>query len=170
MSRAPARLRGAAAGLLTAALTLAAHSYGGGSVPGGASAVALVLIAAVVGAVTSALPRTDRLPVLVAVLGAGQVIGHAVLSAHGHPHTSPPAAAMAAAHVLAVVAGAVLIESAARLCLALSTALRVFRSRDFPPAVAPVTTAVRSVDHPLRSTLLLAFSLSHRGPPVAGYR
>ncbi|WP_260755845.1 hypothetical protein [Mycobacterium sp. SMC-8] len=170
MSRGPARLRGAAAGLLTAALTLAAHSAGGGLLPVGASAVQLVLVAAVVAAVTSAVPRTDRLPVLVGVLGAGQVIGHAVLSVHGHPHSAPPASAMAAAHILAVVVGAVLIEMAARLCLALSTVLRIFRSRGVAAPAAATTTAVRTVDHPLRSTLLLAFSMSHRGPPVTAHR
>jgi hypothetical protein len=167
LSRAPARLRGAAAGLLTAALTLAAHSVGGGVVPAGASTVQLALIATIVGALASAMPRADGVPVLMSVLGAGQRAGHAALAAQHHTHAAPPAWAMLSAHTLAVGIGAVLIVAGARLCRALSAVVRVVGARTLPTPAAPGNVAARFVEHPMRSALLLACSKSHRGPPVA---
>ncbi|WNG87361.1 hypothetical protein C6A87_027070 [Mycobacterium sp. ITM-2016-00317] len=167
MSGAPARLRGAAAGLLTAALTLAAHSVGGGVVPAGASTVLLALIAVMVAALASTIPRADGVPVLVSLLGAGQLAGHATLAAQHHTHAAPPAWAMASAHTLAVLIGAALIVAGARLCRALSAAVRLVRARSLPSPAARGNVAARFAEHPMRSALLLACSMSHRGPPVA---
>jgi hypothetical protein len=77
---------------------------------------------------------------------------------------------MVLAHLIAITCGAALIATAEYLCSALS---RAVRAAD-PPAPLPVTgaptPAFRDADQPLRSALLLAASMSHRGPPVGAVR
>lgn len=174
MSPAPARLRGTAAGLLTAALTLAAHSVGGGALPVGASAIQLLVIAAVVGGLAT---RTSRNTpsrarvawVMGALLAAGQLVGHGVLAAHGDHHgiaAEAPTWAMVAAHVGATVVGASLISAGDHLCRALSRVLRKTARHGAYPAIAPQSVARPSADQPMRAELLLASSVSHRGPPA----
>lgn len=172
MSRVPnpaAPLRGSAAGLLTAALAVAAHGVAGG-VPTGAGIAQLAVLAATVGALATTIVRAADARVLLALLAAGQLLGHVMLDGTGHAHASsaaPPAAAMLVAHLAAIAAGAVLIAAGDRLCRAVSRAVRAaVRSICLPPAARPVV-AMGSADQPLRSALLLAASLSHRGPPVS---
>ncbi|HKP42355.1 hypothetical protein [Mycobacterium sp.] len=173
MSRVPnpaARLRGSAAGLLTAALAVAAHGIGGGAVPTGAASAQLVVLAAAIGALAATIARAADARVLLCLLAAGQLLGHVMLDAAGHAHTpsaAPPAAVMLAAHLTAIAAGAVLIAAGDRLCRAVSRAVQAaVRSICVPPA-APTVVAMRGADQPLRSALLLAASVSHRGPPVS---
>jgi hypothetical protein len=73
---------------------------------------------------------------------------------------------MLAAHLVAIAVGALLIASGERLCRAL---LRVVRAvvRVVHAVFAPPAVRARHVDQPLRSALLLAASVSHRGPPVS---
>lgn len=171
MSKAPARLRGSAAGLLTAALTLAAHSVGGGELPLGVTAIQLLVIAAAVGGLASSSARAGDARVLGALLAAGQVAGHAVLAVHGDHHgTGAPPWAMVAAHVGATVAAASLIGVGDRLCRALSQAIRASAPSAPPPVSAAGTAALRTADQPMRAALVLASSISHRGPPVAESR
>ncbi|WP_299556488.1 hypothetical protein [uncultured Mycolicibacterium sp.] len=161
------RARGGAAGALTAALAVAAHGAADGAPPSGAAAVLLALVAASVGALVAAWPRSAHPPVLVVLLGAGQLAGHATLGLVAHARTGPgvPAWVMAAAHVAAVLAGALLITVGDRLAAALSRTVRTL----LPPARVPVAPAPpsppRAADQPLRA-LLLACSVSHRGPPA----
>jgi hypothetical protein len=168
-----ARLRGTAAGLLTAALAVAAHSVGSGALPTGAIVAQLGVLAATVGALAATIARAADARVLVCLLAAGQLCGHVMLSAVGHSHavtTAPPAAAMLVAHVVAVGAGAFLIATSDRLCRAVSRAVRAaVRIVAAPVAVAPVVV-IGQADQPLRSALLLAASVSHRGPPFSRYR
>jgi hypothetical protein len=165
-----ARLRGTAAGLLTAALAVAAHSVGSGTPPTGAVVAQLAVLAATVGALAACTARAADARVLLGLLAAGQLTGHVILSAVGHSHattTAPPAAVMLAAHVVAVGAGALLIAASDRLCRAMSRAVRAaVRIIAAPVAVAPVVL-VGGADQPLRSSLLLAASVSHRGPPAS---
>ena len=122
------RLRGTAAGLLTAALAVAAHSVGSGAPPTGAVVAQLAVLAATVGALAATIARAADARVLLGLLAAGQLCGHVILSAVGHTHaaaTAPPAAAMLVAHVVAVGAGALLIATSDRLCRAVSRAVRV---------------------------------------------
>lgn len=165
-----ALLRGGAAALLTAALTLAAHALGGGGLPSGPAAVQLVLVAATVGATATALPRTGDVRLMALLLAAGQLAGHGILSAAAHhAHADPaPRWAMAAAHLAAVLVGAALISAGDRLCRALSRVVRRTLVRIPPPVSAAPAAAVGGADQPLFSSLMLAWSLSHRGPPVAG--
>ncbi|MGV0837657.1 hypothetical protein [Mycolicibacterium thermoresistibile] len=162
-----APLRGTAAGLLTAALAVAAHGSAGGAIPAGAVSAHLVVLAATVGALTAGLRAAASPWVLIALLSAGQLLGHLLFSAAGHTH-GPPAAlpAMVFAHTVAVVAGAVLIAAVDRLGNALSKAVRAIRPvRVRPVAPRAPTTPVRSADQPLRA-LMLAASVARRGPPV----
>lgn len=168
-----ARLRGSAAGLLTAALAVAGHSIGSGAPPMGAAVVQLAVLAATVGALAGTIARAAEAPVLLGLLAAGQLAGHVVLTAVGHSHaatSAPPAAAMWAAHAVAVGAGALLIAACDRLCRALFRAVRAaVRLAAVLPAAAPVVVR-GNADQPLRSALLLAASVSHRGPPVSRFR
>ncbi|OBF40654.1 hypothetical protein A5724_07720 [Mycobacterium sp. ACS1612] len=168
-----ARLRGTAAGLLTAALAVAAHAVGSGAAPTGAVVGLLAVLAATVGALGATMARAADVRVLLGLLAAGQLCGHIVLGAVGHSHaaaTAPPAAVMLAAHAVAVATGALLIAASDRLCRALSHAARAaVRSVAGPVTVAPVV-AVDDADQPPRWVLLLAASMSHRGPPVSHSR
>jgi hypothetical protein len=167
------RFRGLAGGALTAALAAAAHGAAGGGVPSGATAAELGLLAATIGTLSATVVGGDRIRVQLALLSAGQLLGHVLLGTVGHHHgnaASPSAVAMVIAHVVAVAGGAALIATAGYLCAALS---RAVRAAD-PPAPLPVTAApapaFREADQPLRSALLLAASMSHRGPPVGVIR
>ncbi|SEH57082.1 hypothetical protein SAMN04489835_1570 [Mycolicibacterium rutilum] len=166
-SRFAARLRGAASGLLTATLAIAAHGIGGAGVPTGAALAQLAVLAATLGALTTTLRRAAETPVLVALLATGQVLGHVLLGASGHAHAAtPPAGLMLAAHAVAVVAGALLIAAGERLCRAVSRTVRAAARIVWVPVETTVRMAATRAEQPLRSALLLAASVSHRGPPV----
>ncbi len=165
-----ARLRGSAAGLLTASLAVAAHGVGAGAAPPtGAAAALLAVLAATVGALAATIRCAADTRVLIGLLAAAQLIGHLMLATSGHNHAAaaPPAAAMLIAHLVAVLAGAVLIAAGERLCRAVSRAVQAaVRIVCPPPAVEPVAH-MPDADQPMRSVLLLAASMSHRGPPVS---
>lgn len=163
-----ARGRGAAAGALTAALATVAHTWAGGSAPSGAAVALLGVLALTLGAVAATAPVMATVPGLLVLLATGQVLAHLLLGVAGHHHgvTPPSGPSMEGAHVLAVIVCAVLIAAASRLGEALSRAVRAMTT---PPNPAPVATAdviAPSADQPLQARLLLAASLSHRGPPV----
>jgi len=166
-------LRGLAAGSLTVALATTAHAAAGGGTPSGATSAQLVLLAVVIGALSATISCADRFRVQLVLMAAGQVLGHLLLGTVGHHHAnaaSPSAAAMVAAHVAAVTCGAALIAAAGYLSTAVSRAVRAA----VPPTPGPVTAAppaaLGHADQPLRSALLLAASMSHRGPPVSAAR
>jgi hypothetical protein len=166
-----ARLRGTAAGLLTATLAVAAHGAAGGALPQGSAAVLLGVLAATVGGLAATLAHAADARVMVGLLATGQLVGHAMLSAAGHSHggSGSPTAAMLLAHATAVVAAAMLIGAADRLCRAVSRVVEVATR----VVIAPVpgrSAVVIAADQPLRSILLLAASMSHRGPPVSRSR
>ena len=168
-----ARVRGTAAGLLTAALAVAAHSVASGAPPTGAVVGQLAVLAATVGALAATTARAADARILLGLLAAGQLCGHVILSAFGHSHaatTAPPASAMLAAHVVAVGAGALLIAASDRLCRAVSRAVRAANRIVAAPVAVPPVVLVGEADQQLQSALLLAASVSHRGPPVSRYR
>jgi hypothetical protein len=165
-----ARLRGSAAGLLTAALAVAAHAVGSGAAPTGAVVAQLAVLAVTVGALAATISRAADARVLLGLLAAGQLCGHLMLSAAGHQHpavTGPPAAVMVAAHAVAIGTGALLIAASDRLCRAVSRAVRAVARTVAAPVAGPPVVVVGQADQPLRSTLLIAASMSHRGPPVS---
>lgn len=168
-----ARLRGAATGALTAALSVAAHSTAGGELPSGATVALLTVLAVTLGAFVAAMREAADFRVLVIALSAGQLLAHGILGAAGHSHSlSPgaPAGPMVAAHVVAIALGAALIAVGGRLCAAVSRALRTARQPGNRPILVRSTTVVGSTDQPLQSALRLAASVSHRGPPVSFVR
>lgn len=174
MSDAPARhaarLRGTAAGFLTGTLALAAHGVGSGALPTGAAAPELLILAATAGALAAAIPRAADAHVMLGLLCAGQLVGHLMLAAAGHSHGpshAPAAWMMALAHLGAVAIGAVLISLGDRLCRAVSRVLARPGRCAALPAAPPAIVAITSADQPLRWTLFLAASMSHRGPPVS---
>jgi hypothetical protein len=165
-----ARLRGTAAGLLTAALAVVAHGVGSAAPPTGPATAQLVVLAATVGALAATIRHATDAPVLLALLATGQLLGHVMFGAVGHSHTpatAPPGAAMLAAHVVAIATGALLIAAGDRLHRAVSHTVKAAVRTVCPPVVAMPVVATGNADQPLRSALLLAASVSHRGPPVS---
>jgi hypothetical protein len=167
-SIAAARLRGVAAGLLTAALAVAAHGAAGGGAPTGVAAVLLTVLTATVGGLAATIARTADVRMLLALLAVGQLVGHAMLSVAGHCHgeAAAPAPAMLVAHAAAVGAGTLLIAAGDRLCRAVSRVVEVAVRVIAAPVAGRPTGVAKHADQPLRSALLLAASVSHRGPPV----
>ncbi len=163
------RIRGVMTGLLTAALAAAAHGAGGGVLPNGAATVSLAVLAATVGALATTKSRASSPWYLMGLLAAGQMLGHVLLSVAGHHHSgsaAPPAAAMLVAHLLAIVVGATLIGAGERLWRALSRTVRAVVRVACSVGARPAAIR-RRADQPLRSALLIAASMSHRGPPVS---
>lgn len=161
--RRPALLRGGAVGALTAALALAAHGTASGMFPAGAATAQLLVLAGAVGAVAST-TRRGFWPLLT-VLAAGQALGHHLLGVGDHPHVSAHPLTMLAAHLAAVLAGALLIGAGERLCAALSRTVAAIAGPVSLP-VTPATLTYRAEGQPLHSVSLLRSSISHRGPPV----
>ncbi|QEM44179.1 hypothetical protein [Mycolicibacterium grossiae] len=168
---APALLRGMAVAASTATLAATAHAAAGGGVPSGAAAVQLSLLGGALGAVVAVLRGGHRFPTLVAVLAAGQGLGHLLLSAAGHHHgAAATALPMLAGHAAAVVATAALVVVGEALCRAVTGAARAVVRRPAPPEHRVPDPVVRRCDHPLLATRLLVKSWSYRGPPVAPAR
>ena len=164
-----ARLRGAAVGLLTAALAVAAHGLGSATPPSGSAVTLLIVVASVIGALAATIRRAAETGVLLGLLTAGQLLGHLLLSAVGHDHGqtgAPPAVVMIAAHSLAIGVGAMLAAAGDRLGQALSRVIRA-AARVTPLPAVTTLLAPRSADQPMLWTLLLSSCLSHRGPPVS---
>jgi hypothetical protein len=164
-------LRGLAAGALTVALAIPAHAAAGGGTPSGAMSAQLVVLAIVIGALSGTIGGGLRVQLV--LMAAGQLLGHLLLGTVGHHHGNaviPSAAVMVVAHVAAITCGAMLIAAAGYLCAAVSRAVQAVD----PPTPLPVTAAPApsygQADQPLRSALLLAASMSHRGPPVSTVR
>lgn len=169
-----ARVRGTATGAFTGALAIGAHALAGDVLPSAGSAALLVVLAVTAGTLTAGWARTARMPALLGVLAAGQAVGHLALSTGGHVHTesaaSLPTPVMALTHLVAIGVGAILIRACERLCSALSSIVRRHIHRyDGAPRATPRAPRFR-VDHPLQHVLLLAASISHRGPPVGAVR
>jgi hypothetical protein len=164
-----ARWRGAATAALTAALSVAAHAAAGGSLPTGAGGALVGVIAITLGALATTMRGAPSRPVLLALLASGQLLGHILLSSAGHQHSTMAGhgtTAMTIAHVAAVFAGAALIAAAGRLGAALSHAVRAAIAPQRMPVATVPAPAFHGGDQPLRSSLQLAASVSHRGPPV----
>lgn len=148
-STATAPLRGCVVGATSAALAVAAHGASGGGYPSSAGAALLLLAAAVTGFVSGPVLGGDgygRVRPLLLSLTGGQIAGHWALSGLTGHHTAgaairtdptagqPAAAAMFAAHLLAVVICALAISGAERLYRVASAVLRALLT---PPQPLP---------------------------------
>lgn len=166
-----ARLRGASAGSVSGALSIAAHGWAAGGMPVQSSTLMLLVAAStVVGALVAGLaPLRTTAVGLVAALWGGQLIGHLVMSAdmaqmHDMPLWTP---AMLGAHLVGAVCAAVVIlgaEAAYRIGTAVVRAL-------------PVPVSLPAVDEPIlprsvhRDRVILRIfpteTFRTRGPPLA---
>jgi hypothetical protein len=167
-------LRGATAAVFTAALAVAAHGVADGMAPAGGTVALLTVLSAALGAGVAKCASTSHTRVLVSVLATGQLAAHLALSTSGHGRGGwswpTPSALMLAAHLVAVLTGAMLVSACERLYTALSSVARRYprATAGASPRSAP-TVAVRS-DPPRQRALLIAASISHRGPPAGALR
>lgn len=169
----PVRFRGVAVGTFTAVLALAAHSLVVPTIPGGGPVALLTVLAVGLGALVSGSDRAARPALLVVALTAGQVAGHLALSTGAHDHlpaAGPPSPLMLATHAAAVLAAALLVVAAERCYATLSSVLRTAVRPPHTHAVGRPGAALPPSDHPPRRALLIAASISHRGPPVTAAR
>lgn len=162
-------MRGAFAGSISAAVSVAAHAAGGGMAPTESSVVLLVLGCAAVGAVSATTPA-DRHATwfLAASLALGQVIGHTALAVGAvNHHGSQLSPAMVAAHAVAVGVATVLILAGERGCtLAVSALSRVLPLLRPPlPVVTCAAVCVPTSPPTLARWLLVGSSIGTRGPP-----
>ncbi|MGV9949906.1 hypothetical protein [Rhodococcus aetherivorans] len=163
-----APMRGAFVGSTSAAVSVAAHGLAGGEIPSQSSVVLLIAACAAFGAAVSAIRPSRLLPALVLTLGAGQIVGHTVLTltaehAHG-PGLSP---AMLGVHAAALVVSAALIRAAEQGCAAALGVLRriVAAVLTPPPAHAPLWVATPSHRARLVLRVLVSAQAGTRGPP-----
>ncbi|MFC6011175.1 hypothetical protein [Nocardia lasii] len=167
-----ARVRGACAGSMSGALSLAAHGVAsGGALPGSTTIVLLAAASAVVGALVAGVGFLRRGVLwLAAVLVGGQLIGHTTMSWSGHAHASDDTLGlgMLTAHTVAALVAAVVIvgtEAAYRIGSALLSRLIPLRYRPAPiPGPAPLRRAHRDR---VILRILATRSLRTRAPPMA---
>ncbi|WP_051021974.1 hypothetical protein [Nocardia pneumoniae] len=170
------RLRGGLVGALVTTLAVAAHGAGGGGVPDSTELTLLLLIAAAAGSAAGMAPLRPG-PVLVGLLGVGQLASHAALSGLlGHDHaghgtggapTLPtlPTGWMLFAHTLATLGCAVLIALAGRLYTLASGALRAIFA---PPRAARIIGTPHWPDPGLPPYRCAANgAIGPRAPPVS---
>lgn len=169
-SDAAVALRGVSVGALSALTTVTAHHLGGAAVPSEAAVLLLLLACSAAGYAATTL-RAHRFTrsALMACLAAAQALGHPALAVAGpHRHGPQLDERMAAAHLLAVVAGACLVYGAERgLRWAVST-LRWVLPVAVILVVDPDTAAgARPVYRcPFSERLLDLSGTGTRGPPV----
>lgn len=164
-------MRGSVVGSLSGAVSIAAHGIGGGGMPPSESSVVLLLAAcAALGASVAAVRVTSReWMYLVAVLAAGQLIGHTALAlASDHAHGMGLSAPMVAAHIAAIVVSAGLVRAAERACLrALAALSRIVLAVLAPLRVDTGTwTATPVYRAKLSLWLLVGATAGTRGPPA----
>jgi hypothetical protein len=167
-----ARVRGAAVGSLSGAVSIAAHGLAGGGMPPSEASVVLLLTAcAAVGAGVAAIRVRDRdMTVLLAALATGQVIGHTTLGlAEEHAHSLGLSAPMLAAHLTAIAVSAAVVRGTERACLrAWATATRIFLIVFAPVRVDTGTWSATPVYRAKLSLwLLVSAAAGTRGPPAS---
>ncbi|MET8874172.1 hypothetical protein [Nocardia sp. NPDC004604] len=171
-----ARVRGACAGSISGAISVAAHGWAsGGMAPSGTTLALLAAAAAVVGALVAGIASLRHSSIgLVVVLAIGQLHGHLTMgwsSGHMHHGDVQLSPGMLAAHIVAAIVAAMVIrgaEAAYRIgCAVLS---QVLPMRYRPPAIpGPVPLRLTHRDRVILR-IFAADSLRTRGPPlVFGY-
>ncbi|MGY0501065.1 hypothetical protein ACWZHB_21490 [Nocardia sp. FBN12] len=167
-----ARLRGACAGSMSAALSLAAHGMAaGGSLPGSTAIVLLAAASAVVGALVAGVgPLRNGAVGLATVLLGGQLIGHTTMSWSGHSHSADDSLGlgMLTAHTIAaIVAAAVIVGAEAAYRVGSTVLARILPLRYRTPRI-PDPAPSRLVH---RDRVILRIfatrSLRTRAPPLA---
>ncbi len=140
--------------------------------PTGSPLVVLVLVCAALGAAVGGLDpqtRPAKAALLIAGLGAGQLLGHVALAmSGGHHHaTSMLTAPMAGLHLAAAVGLGLVIGTAEYLyvvCASVLSWLRVFAAARLRPLVRDLWWPSKVV---VARPVLLRTGLGMRAPPVA---
>ncbi|NUS92812.1 MAG: hypothetical protein HOQ36_10425 [Nocardia sp.] len=171
--RGAARVRGAAAGLVSGTVSVAAHGWAAGTAPpDGTAVVLLALASAAVGALVTGLPplRTGTAGLTTALL-AGQLLGHLGLgwgSGHLHHGDLQLTPAMLAAHLLVACAAAMIVrgtEFAYRVATAALARLAPVAPR---PAIVPDPPLLRDLYRDRIVAWILAAETGRtRAPPPA---
>ena len=163
------RARGIAVGSSAGLLTVAAHGAAGGGLPDATSSTVLVAVCAVIGALATTTVTRSRFATA-ALLGAGQLAGHAALSTTmHHVHSAGPGTLpMLTAHAIATVLCAVLIVAAARLLSAITHVVRVIAILDYrldtPIRQRPIARSTAP-----QFTVPFTDVISRRGPPLPSF-
>ncbi|WP_227983671.1 hypothetical protein [Nocardia spumae] len=168
-----ARLRGASAGSVSGALSIAAHGWAAGGMPVQSSTLMLLVAAStVVGALVAGVaPLRTTAVGLVTALWGGQLIGHLVMSAEmAHMHDMPLwTPAMLCAHLIGAICAAVVIlgaEAAYRIGTAVARVLPIPVSG--PASAEPPLP--RSVHRDRVILRIFPVETSRtRGPPLTAY-
>lgn len=168
-------VRGAALGLVTAAIGVSAHLIGVGDLPDTGPTLGVAALVAWAG---SALADRQRGPAAtVAALAAGQALVHVVLLLPARlVHREPLGGGSSSLTLLAAYAGAVLVigvllAGADTALLAVFDVVRVVlrRARTTVPVRVPLWVgAVPAVAHDGAKDVLLRRTRSRRGPPRLG--
>ncbi|MGY4102700.1 hypothetical protein ACW2Q0_24545 [Nocardia sp. R16R-3T] len=168
-----AQVRGACAGSISGAISVAAHGWASGGMALNSTTIALLAAAcAVVGAlVTGLAPLRESSVGLISALVAGQLLGHVTVGwgsghmRHGDAQLTP---GMVAAHLVAAVLAAVVIRGAeATYRIGCAVLSRVLPMRYHPPAIpGPVPLRLTHRDRVVLR-VFTAQSLRTRGPPPA---
>ncbi|MGW4099355.1 hypothetical protein [Mycobacterium sp. NPDC004974] len=166
-----ARLRGGLVGACSALTATVAHTAAGGMAPTSSPLIVLLLLCAALGAAVGGLnpqTRSARTGVLVAGLGAGQLVGHFALAmSGGHHHAaSLLTAPMLGMHVAAAVGLGVVIGMAEYLfvvCVSVLCWLRIFAAARLRPLDRALWWPSNVV---VARPVLLRAGLGMRAPPA----
>ncbi|QWF80339.1 hypothetical protein [Amycolatopsis sp. CA-230715] len=161
--------RGTLLAASSAALAVSAHAFADGGLPDTALTVLLTLL---IGWVATGLTDRTTGPLgAFAVLGAGQLVMHVVLSdLMDHGTSQVDGAVMTAAHVVATGIAAVLVATAESMLRTAVAALRLLLPTVWRPAPVPsgpvqATAARPSADCP-HVGVVLRRVCARRGPPL----
>ncbi|MEN3221487.1 hypothetical protein PUR22_11635 [Mycolicibacterium porcinum] len=166
-----ARLRGGLVGAFSGLTATVAHTAAGGMAPTSSPLIVLLLLCAALGAAVGGLhpqTRSAKTGLLVAGLGAGQLLGHFALAmAGGHHHgSSLLSAPMAGMHAAAAVGLGLMIGVAEYLfvvCASVLTWLRIFTAARIHPLVRELWWPSNVV---VARPVLLRTGLGMRAPPA----
>ncbi|MGV0810486.1 hypothetical protein ABQF34_00840 [Mycolicibacterium boenickei] len=166
-----ARLRGGLVGACSALTATVAHTAAGGTAPTSSPLIVLLLLCAALGAAVGGLnpqTRAAKTGLLIAGLGAGQLLGHVALAmSGGHHHgASLLTAPMVGMHVAAAVGLGLVIGMAEYLyvvCASVLCWLRIFAAARIRPAVRKLWWPSNVV---VARPVLLHAGLGMRAPPA----
>lgn len=167
-----AHLRGGLVGACSALTATVAHTAAGGTAPTSSPLVVLLLLCAALGAAVGGLnprARSAKTGLLIAGLGAGQLLGHFALAmSGGHHHAaSLLTAPMIGMHAAAAVGLGLVIGMAEYLfvvCASVLSWLRIFAAARIRPSVRASWWPSNVV---VARPVLLHLGLGMRAPPAA---
>lgn len=166
-----ARMRGGLVGACSALTAAVAHTAAGGAPPSSSPVVVLLLVCTALGAAVAGFTpasRPAKAALLIAGVGAGQLLGHLALSlAGGHHHALASLdAPMLALHIAAAIGLGLVIGAVEYLyvvCASVLSWLRTFNALRIRPVGRAVWWRSNVV---VARPVLLRTGLGMRAPPV----